>query len=375
MEKDNPFSLNYNPDHFCDRAKELKQLESNAFNGINTVVHSPRRLGKSFLIRHLFHLLEKENMVTPVYVDLFATEDMQDLIQNLSEKVLDTFHRRNLFKGIEQVLKGLNPTVSFDRDGTPKFSLEINPKQYSTSLEHIFSYLEKRNQKVLIAFDEFQEVAGYPEKAEAMLRSHIQTLNNVHFIFSGSTGHILQEMFLGAKHPFYQSANVLVLGKIDREIYHPFITETFLKGGKKIEPGAIDFILDFTEVHTYYTEMLCNICFSQTKKTLSREMAEDMAKKFLENRKFDYLNILNLMTENQKKLLKAVAMEGGVNRPNANEFIRKHKLPAASSINQALKVLLDKEILFQTVSGYKVYDVFLRRFIGQYFGTKSNQPG
>jgi AAA+ ATPase superfamily predicted ATPase len=369
MDKDNPFSLAYNPGHFCDRKQELKHLESNTFNGINTVIHSPRRLGKSFLIRHLFHQLEKEDLVKTIYVDLFATSNMQDLIQNLSRKVLDAFYGRNLFKGIEQVLKGLSPTVSFDRDGAPKFSLEINPKQYDTSLEQLFSYLEKRNKKVLIAFDEFQEVAGYPEKAEAMLRSHIQTLTNVNFIFSGSTGHMLQEMFLGAKRPFYQSADVLVLGKIEREIYHPFIADTFLKGGKTIEPDAIDFILDFTEVHTYYTEMLCNICYSQSKKTLTPEMAKDMAIKFLENRKFDYLNILNLMTENQKKLLKAVALEGEVSKPNANEFLRKHNLPAASSINQALKVLLDKEILFQTVSGYRVYDVFLRRFIEQYFGT------
>ena len=367
MDKNNPFSLVYNPDHFCDREQELRQLESNAFNGINTVIHSPRRLGKSFLIRHLFHQMEKENLVKTIYVDLFATENMEDLIQNLSTKVLDTFHRRNLFKGIEQVLKGLNPTVSFDRDGTPKFSLEINPKQYNSSLEQIFSYLEKRNKKVLIAFDEFQEVAGYPEKAEAMLRSQIQTLNNVNFIFSGSTGHILQEMFLGAKRPFYQSADVLVLRKIDRDIYKPFIVTTFKNGGKNIDPEAVDFILEFTEIHTYYTEMLCNVCFSQTKKALTLEMAEDMAIKFLENRKFDYLNILNLMTENQKKLLKAVALEGEVTKPNANEFIQKNNLPAASSINQALKVLLNKEILFQTVSGYKVYDVFLRRFIERYF--------
>lgn len=367
MEKHNPFSLVYNPDHFCDRKPELKQLESNAFNGINTVVHSPRRLGKSFLIRHLFHHMEKESLVKTIYVDLFATENMQDLIQNLSAKVLDTFHKRNLFKGIEQVLKGLNPTVSFDRDGTPKFSLEINPRQYSTSLEQIFSYLEKRNKNILIAFDEFQEVAGYPEKAEAMLRSQIQTLNNVNFIFSGSTGHILQEMFLGAKRPFYQSADVLVLGNIAREVYHPFIAETFKKGGKNIEPEAVDFILDFTEVHTYYTEMLCNICFSQTRKLLTPEMAENIAIRFLENRKFDYLNILNLMSKNQKKLLKAIAIEGDVAKPNANKFLQKHNLPTPSSVNQALKTLLDKEILFKTLDGYKVYDVFLRRFVEHFY--------
>lgn len=367
MKEDNPFSFIYNPDHFCDRKKELTRLETNFFNGINTMVHSPRRLGKSFLIRHLFYNMSKENHADTLYVDLFATQNMQELIQKLAEKVLQKYHQRNILKGIQQLLKGLNPTVSFDNDGTPKFSIAIQPPQYRASLEQIFSYLEKRDKKVLIAFDEFQEVANYPEKAEALLRTHIQEVSNVGFIFSGSTGHILREMFLGAKRPFYQSADVLVLEKIHREIYSKFIISTFESTGKVVENEAVEFILDFSEVHTYYTELLCNLCFSQTSKSLNATQAVEVAMNFLENRKFDYLNILNLMTENQRKLIKAIAKEGLVSMPNASGFLQKHGLPNPSSINQALKAMLEREILFQTLDGYKVYDVFFRRFLEKYY--------
>jgi len=367
MKIDNPFSFNYNPDHFCDRKDELHRLESNFFNGINTMVHSARRLGKSFLIRHLFYNLEKENLVDTLYVDLFATQNMQELIQKLADKVLQKYHQRNILKGIQLLLKGLSPTVSFDKDGTPKFSIEVQPPQYKASLEQIFSYLEKKDKKVLIAFDEFQEVANYPEKAEALLRTHIQEVSNIGFIFSGSTGHILREMFLGAKRPFYQSADVLVLGKIDREVYSNFIISNFESGGKSIEIEAIEFILDFSDVHTYYTEMLCNLCFSQGNKTLTAKEAALIAENFLDNRKFDYLNILNLMTENQRKLMKAIALEGIVARPNANEFLQKHNLPSPSSVNQTLKVMLDREILFQTLDGYQIYDVFFGRFLEKYY--------
>lgn len=367
MEKDNPFWQTYNPAHFCDRKKEIKILESNLFNGLNTLIHSPRRLGKSLLIRHLFHKIESEKLADTLYIDLFSTENMNDLIQALAEKVLQKFHHRNILQGLQQLLKGLSPTVSFEKDGTPKFTLEIHESQYQSSLGQIFEYLNKRKKKVFIAFDEFQEVAKYPEKAEAILRTHIQALQNVRFIFSGSTGHLLREMFLGAKHPFYQSAEVMVLHKIDREIYKTFITDTFVNNNKNIDPEAIDFILDYSDVYTYYTELICNHCFSQTHKILTEPEARRITSEYLEIRKFDYLNILNLMSENQRRLCIAIAKEGSISKPNSMEFIIKHKLPPASSINQALKVLVEKEILLKTMDGYKVYDVLFWRFLEKYY--------
>ena len=367
MIKDNPFSLNYTPDHFCDREKELNQLQVNFFNGLNTVIHSPRRLGKSALIKHLFHQLENEKLVETIYVDLYATQSMQDLIQMLAEKVLKKFHQKNFLAGLQQVLKGLSPTVSFDRNGTPSFSLQLKEQEYQTSLEQIFGYLEQKNKKVLVAFDEFQEVATYPAKAEAILRTHIQNLSNVKFIFSGSSGHILQEMFLGAKRPFYQGAEVIVLDKIDREVYKQFIINTFESEKKNITPEAAEYLLDFSDVYTYYTQLICNQCFSQTDKLLTVDMAQQVAANYLESRKFDYENIINLMTENQRKLTTALAKEGIVQKPNAMEFLSTHKLPGASSVNQALKVLLEKQILFQSPEGISVYDVFFRRYLEQYF--------
>ena len=292
---------------------------------------------------------------------------MQGLIQILAEKVLQKFHKKNILKGLQQLFKGLSPTVSFERDGTPKFSLDVHKSQYQSSLEQIFNYLEKQKKKVFLAFDEFQEVARYPEKAEALLRTHIQNLSNINFIFSGSTGHILREMFLDAKRPFYQSAEVMVLTKIDRQVYKGFITETFEKSKKSIQPQAADFILDYSEVYTYYTELICNQCFSLTPKTLTEEHARKITSDYLEIRKFDYLNILNLMSENQKRIVIAIAKEGHVTKPNAMDFIIRHKLPPPSSINQVLKVLLEKEIIFKTLKEYKVYDVLFSRFLEKYY--------
>ena len=367
MKEINPFSLTYNPEYFCDREAETTQLISNLANGLNTLLHSPRRLGKTALILHTFNRLEQSKTCETFYIDLFATSKMQDLIGILADKVLKKYHSQNLMQGIKSLLKGINASLTFSPDGTPSLGLNLNEKQFDSTLAQLFDFLESRKKSVVIAFDEFQEVAGYPEKAEAILRTHIQQLSNVKFIFSGSTNHLLQEMFLGAKRPFYQSAEVMVLDKIDRNIYSEFITSTFLKNGKKINPEAVEYILGFTDVYTYYTQLICNQCFYNTDLNLEIDQTRQIINNYLESRKIDYLNILNMLSENQKKMVIAIAKDRLVEKPSAMEFLHRNNLPSASSSLQALKTLNDKEIIHKTITGYKVYDVFFERFLEKYF--------
>lgn len=363
----NPFDISYNPKYFCDREKETEQLKSNIKNGLNTLLHSPRRLGKTALIHHLFHHLEKEKQYDTLYIDLFSTQDMNGLITLLAEKTLKKFHSRNFFQGVKTVLKGISPVVAFTPDGSPSLTLNLQKSQQKQTLEEIFRFLENRKKKVVIAFDEFQEVATYPEKAEATLRSFIQMIKQVKFIFSGSSNHLLQEMFYSAKRPFYQSSEVLVLDKIDEERYGSFIRETFQKNSKKIEPEAVKAILDFSETYTYHTQICCNQCFSKTEKKLTENEATTILKEYLESRKADYLQLFSLLPENQKKVAVAVAKESEVSQPTAFEFIMKYKLPVGSSTLQAIKSLTEKEILYYYQGKYSIYDVFFKQFLSSYY--------
>lgn len=363
----NPFGITYNPEYFCDREKETIQLSNNIKNGLNTLLHSPRRLGKTALIHHLFYQLEKEKKFDTLYIDLFSTQNMNGLITLLAEKVLNKYHSRNFFQGVKAVLKGISPVVTFTPDGSPSLSLNLQQSQQKQTVDEIFGFLEKQKKKVVIAFDEFQEVATYPEKAEADLRSYIQLLKNVKFIFSGSSNHLLQEMFYSAKRPFYQSSEVLVLDKIDREIYRSFITKTFKKHSKKIEQDAVDLILDFSETYTYYTQICCNQCFSKTEKMLTAKETGNILKEYLESRKADYVQLFSLLPENQKKVAIAIAKEGVISQPTAFDFIMKHKLPSGSSTLQAVKSLSDKEILYYYQGKYTIYDVFFKQFLSAYY--------
>ena len=363
----NPFTVKYNSEHFCDREAEIKQLKANIDNDLNTLIHSPRRLGKTALIYHLFHKLERSRKYETIFVDLFATSEMEDLLKGFSEKILEKYHKKNFIEGIKNVLKGISTTLSVSQDGTPKIGLQLTESNKVSTLNQLLNYLEGRKKKVIVAFDEFQEVVNYPEKAEAILRTAIQPLSNVIFIFSGSTNHLLRDMFFSPKRPFYQSTEVLALGKIERKKYFRFIKSTFEKYSKKSDVQAVDYILDFTECYTYYTQVISNQAFYQTEEVLTEEMVRQIVSDYLESKKTDYQNLLNLLPENQKKLAIAVAKEDIIAKPTSMEFIMRHKLPSISSVSQAVKVLTTKEILYKNNDGYSVYDVFFKRFLQRYY--------
>ncbi|MCX6233180.1 MAG: ATP-binding protein [Bacteroidetes bacterium] len=363
----NPFTLNYQPKYFCDRVSETRQLHEYAINELNTLLHSPRRLGKSALIRHLFHQYEQSDTFETIFVDLFATRDMEGLIRSFAEKLLDKYHKKNLLSGIKILLKGLSPTLTFSREGSPKLGLSINESQQETTLHDLLMYLEKLKKKVIVAFDEFQEIASYPEKAEAILRTHMQELNNVHFIFSGSSNHLLKDMFFSAKRPFYQSTEVIVLDKINRNIYADHISALFSQFNKKIDTEAVNHLLDFSEVYTYYTQVICNQAFYKTDDVLDLEQAMLITESYLENRKSDFHSLFNLLPENQKRVAIAIANKGTVSSPTGIDFLLYYKLPSVSSTLQAVNTLINKEILYRTPDGYVIYDVFFRRFLEMYY--------
>ena len=363
----NPFSLYYNPAYFCDREEELSYLKQNAENGLNTMIHSPRRLGKSAIIHHLFNSLEKEKAFETLYVDLFASENLNDFARMFGEVLLAKYHKKNLVEGVKRLFKGLYASVSFSPDGSPSLNLGIGEGQFEASLNQLFGYLEQREKPVLIAFDEFQEIASYPEKAEATLRTIIQRLQNVHIIFSGSSMHILQNMFFSAKQAFYQSSQSMLIGKIPQDKYAAFIKKNFLEYNKEITDDAIAHLLEFTETHTYYTQVVCNIAFYKTLKKLDLEQAIQITTEYIEIRKMDYQGVLKLLPLNQQKVLIAIAKEGVVAKPTAVDFLMKFRLPSASSTLQAVNVLSEKEMIYKTTHGHTVYDVFLRRFLERYY--------
>src|SRR5690606_30394326 len=174
---------------------------------------------------------------------------------------------------------------------------EMSKSEIPKTIQQVFQFLDKQNVKVIIAIDEFQQILEYPEKnTEAILRTYIQALKNVHFIFAGSNQKMMYEIFQNAKRPFYASCSNLTLGYISEKDYREFIQKIFREKKRKISVEAIDFILHWTCRHTYYTQLLCNRMYADGFKNIQLEDVQKTCKNILDETAGNYYQYRNLLT-------------------------------------------------------------------------------
>ena len=365
----NPFLISgyESPAYFCDREKETEKLLETLRNGRNIMLTSPRRLGKTGLIKHVFYLLRQQDPKTvAIYIDLYPTESLYDFTQAFSSAVLGQLDSSpvKVLKKIASLFKGLRPSLTVDQvTGQPKVGLDIAAGSEASTLEQVFSYLKQTGKTCYIAFDEFQQIARYPEKnVEALFRSYIQDLHNVHFIFSGSQAHMLGEMFLSPKRPFYQSTSEITIGTIDEDAYFDFAAAFFKDQGRILWKEVFHQVYGLYEGYTWYIQMVLNRLYAKAGRPLDEELVQESIRDILRENEFYYQHLLQVYPKGQVKLVKAIAKEKKVKEITAGAFISKYGLTATSSVKSSLSRMLDEEIIYRSPDGYLVYD----RFFGQW---------
>lgn len=370
----NPFLITgyESPEYFCDRKKETEELLDTLHNGRNITLTSPRRLGKTGLIKHIFYLLKQQDpSVVTIYIDLYPTTSLYDFTQNFASAVLGQLDSNplKLLKRIATIFKGLRPNVSVDPvSGQPKIGLDIVQGNEPSTLEQIFDYLKQFPKTCYIAFDEFQQITKYPEKSvEALLRSYVQDLHNIHFIFSGSQAHMLGEMFLSPKRPFYQSTSEKTIGVIDQKTYFAFAEGFFLKQGRSLPKEVFDWIYEQYEGYTWYIQMVLNRMYAKNDRSVDVDLAQECIRDILNENAFYYQHLLQVYPKGQVKLVKAIAKEHKVREVLSGAFISKYGLTATSSVKSALTRMLEEEVIYKSEEGYIVYDRFFGQWLDENF--------
>jgi len=360
--------------YFCDREYELEILKKNIKNSVNTTLISARRLGKSALIQRVFEDLEEENFAC-IYVDIYACVNAKDFIEALTMSIYNKFpQKRNIGKKFFDFLTGLRPIITYDDlTGKPEIHFEFTqPKEYEHTLRSVFQFLDNQDMQIVLAIDEFQQITDYPEtNTEALLRTIIQTLKNTKFIFSGSKKRMMLEMFNKANRPFFSSTQIMGLSEIQENKYKAFIREKFEERKRQIDDEAIDFILSWTLLHTYYTQVICNGVFASGYKNVGIEQVKRVCDEQLNLQQLNFIQYRSLLSPIQWQLLIAIAKEDLVSEPQGQRFLQKYSIGAASSAKKALEALLDKEMIITIEStektAYRVYNVFLMRWLQRTF--------
>ena len=371
IQPNNPFLIAgyYGPDYFCDRQQETGQITNALHNERNLTLVAPRRMGKTGLIKHVFHQLhEQHSDIITLYLDIYSTQNLNEFVQAFASTVLGSLDSipQKAMSRISRFIKSCRPVFTLDElSGMPEVSIDIAPDKEEATLKEIFNYLQSSEKRCYIAIDEFQQITEYPEKGvEALLRSYIQFLPNVCFIFAGSKQHVMQEMFLSTKRPFYQSTQTITIGCIDRKAYYDFAAIWFDRQNLLLKEETFSGIYDEFGGHTWYIQSILNRLYGYSinpdQETVSHAIREIVA----EN-EYGYQNLLAAYTSGAIRLIKAIAKERIVPEINAGSFISKYKLKAASSVNSALRTLTKMEMVYRTEAGYMVYDRFFAIWLRQ----------
>ncbi len=355
--------------YFCNREEETERMLSNIKGGQPTILTAPRRIGKTALIQHVFDKLPKGTK--GIYLDIMPTENMSGFLNELTGAVIRTVPGSKASGNkVWNFIKSLKASVSFDTlTGSPQISFSLKENEINNQIETIFEFLEKQEEKYVIAIDEFQQILKYPEKtADAWLRAVIQKLKNVIFVFAGSQQHILNEMFTMPSRPFYNSAALLKIDKIDQGKYRTFIRKQFKNNGRSLDDNIIDNILEWADCHTYYVQLICNRTFLTGVNIISEKIWKEEAERLLKEQEPVFFNYRNMLTRPQWDLLKATAKEGKLYEPTGMEFIMKYSLGNPSTVLRSLEALDRMELIYFDFSreGKKYYcvnDLLFRRWI------------
>ena len=337
----------------------------------HTAFFALRRLGKSALIHHVFYLLSKKNRQKCIYIDLYASQNSQDFTKQLANSIYRLFpEKKGIGKSFWEFIKLFRPLVSVDElSGAPTLTLDIvQPKQLEKTIPQLLFFLDQQNIKTVIAFDEFQQILNYPEKnIEALLRTVMQQLKNITLVFCGSNQAMMHHIFNSAKRPFYSSCVNLQLQQIEPALCQQYIKQTFSNYKYNINDDELEYIFDFTDGYTYYTQRLCHDVFELGNKQVTREDINKAILAIFYEMSGSFFQYRNLITSNQWQLLNAIAEEEKIIQPYSKNFIQKFHLGSSAIVKRSLEALLEKELIYKNGTEaqmhFAVYDKFLMRWL------------
>lgn len=370
MLQNNPFLTEgyLSPEYFCDRVEETALLTRHLTNGCNVALIAPRRMGKSGLIYNCFNEEEIRNNYHCIYIDIYETKNLNEFVYVMGKGILRELKSqgRKVWESFLNIMQSLKSTITFDINGNPEWNVGLGDiASPDITLDEIFEYLNHADKPCIVAIDEFQTIAGYPEKTvEAALRKRIQNCHNAKFVFSGSKRHMMALMFASESRPFYNSSSIMGLEPINKEAYFDFANHHLSKTNRSISHEAFDWIYQSFDGITWYIQYILNMLYTHaiSESTITTEDAKSVMTAILSHHRFVYESLLFQLSPKQKQVLLAIANEGNATGVTSQAFLQKYKL-GSSTVQGAIKVLTERDFISYDNDSYQVSDRFFREWI------------
>ena len=369
----NPFQYGVVVDDsaFCNRKEELTYLKTQIKNGYSTWLFSPRRFGKTSLVEKVFREMVDTRCI---YVDLYNIKSKDDFCKKYSKVIAETLFNwkddiKKLTKNLSTAFRNLSPIVSFDEFGNPSFSINIHNVEKQEDIETILDvpYMVslKSLKRICIAFDEFQEIKRIDPFLLHWMRSSFQRHTDISYIFLGSKQSLMEDIFTSMHSPFYEFAVKMNLSAISKDELHNFIERKFIKSDLPISKQTIDKILEKSECQPHFTQYFASVVFDLIKAGIDQN-DESFPVLWMKNILLPqtdvFQDIYDQLTNSQRATLQAIARltnQGIYSIESRNMY----GLPVSSSLNEVLKALQRRGLIYKTEDSYKITNPIFKEWL------------
>lgn len=338
-------------EYFTDRQEDARRLNANLTHGINTILISPRRWGKTSLVKKVISEISNPS-IRPIYIDIFQCKSENEfyhafastIIKQTSSKLEEWAEMAKTF------LSRVSPKFSFGPDPMSDFSMSFdwNPKDDSDLdiLQLPEKIAQKKNIRLVICLDEFQQIGDFPDsiKFQKKLRSAWQHQQHVTYCMFGSKKHLMDQFFNDKSMPFFKFGDMMFLKKIPTSEWVPFICDKFKETGKVITMEQATKICDITDNLSSYVQHLAWIIWYKSGKVVTNEDIDSAVNDMLEQNRIFFQREVEQLSELQMNFLRAVA-SGITTGHSSKEVIKRYRLESSANVNAIKKALLKKDII------------------------------
>lgn len=363
----NPFRrLALGPDDpFCDRQRESAELERHALNGASVVLFSPRRYGKTSLVRRMHGALRDKAYTFAA--DFFQLASLDDLAARLARGVYLGLHRHEplldrSLKTIPKIFRSFRPTIKLGEPDGMEFSVAVERGKQGfdllvETLEDLGLFVSKADRPVHLALDEFQDIVDLGEpRIEAAFRSFVQD-QRVSVFFIGSRRRVLLSIFNDRSRPFWQSSIMYPLQALPRADLADYLTDLFARGGKTCSGDLAGALADRVRRHPYYAQALGYWTFEMSGEEVVEEDLDTAFQSLLEGERYAFEAQLAGLSRGQQVMLTALAVEETAT-PTAGDYMARHGL-TVGGVQSALKKLFELDLVERGETGGQEGDAAL----------------
>lgn len=338
--------------YFTNRTKEVKWLETQINAGINCILVSPRRWGKSSLVQHTATIINKRNPTTVFcFIDLYNIRTEKEFLELFSTTIIKATSSSfdEAVRNIKLIFKQLIPSVAVSPDPNSEIEISFNWQELKKNMTEVLDLPEKisaaKNIQIVMCVDEFQNISFMEDGIafQKKLRAHWQKHQKANYILYGSRRHLMMDFFTKSSMPFYRFGEILFLEKISEKHWINYISERFLATNKKISEIFAASIAEQMKNHPYYVQQYAQAVWQQTNRVVNASNLHEATEDLLDQYTILYQKEVDMLTNFQLNFLKALC--NNEIAFGSKRILEEYNLGTSANITRIKAALLNHEII------------------------------